>query len=353
MLDLLNKYFDEGLVVKQTHPTLPLTIWNYSLKTQYDNLWDEVTLQARGLVTDENGNVVARPFKKFFNLEEKKFTPSKEFDVYEKMDGSLGIFFYYEGGWVMATRGSFTSDQSVKGYEMMFKYDFASLHKNYTYLFEIIYSENRIVVQYDFEDLVLLGMIETKTGYEVNLYDDNHDDIRLKNLIKNLGFNIVKKYDGIKDYGQLKMGIPFNKEGYVVRFSNGERIKVKGEEYLRLHKIMTNLTTTAVWEVLSNGGSVVSLLNDVPDEFFQKIKTYEGDLKYGFYSISEFCGKMHDWFRYGKYNDVDPEPTKKEFAEFVNKNFDKKLHSVFFAMWDKKNHSKIIWNLIKPEFRKL
>jgi RNA ligase len=160
MLDLLNKYFDEGLVVKQTHPTLPLTIWNYSLKTQYDNLWDEVTLQARGLVTDENGNVVARTFKKFFNLEEKKFTPTSDFDVYEKMDGSLGIFFYYEGGWIMATRGSFTSDQAVKGYEMMFKYDFTSLHKNYTYLFEIIYPENRIVVQYDFEDLVLLGMIE-------------------------------------------------------------------------------------------------------------------------------------------------------------------------------------------------
>jgi RNA ligase len=104
----------------------------------------------RGLVTDDKGNIVARPFKKFFNMEEGKHTPTSDFEVYDKMDGSLGIFFYYEGGWVMATRGSFTSDQAVKGYEMMFKYDFANLHKDYTYLFEIIYDQNRIVVKYPF-----------------------------------------------------------------------------------------------------------------------------------------------------------------------------------------------------------
>jgi RNA ligase len=352
MLEVLEKYHNEGLVYKQVHPTLPLTIWNYSEKVQYESLWDEVTLQSRGLVTDNNGNIVARPFKKFFNIEEQKHTSTSDFEVFEKMDGSLGILFYYDNEWVFATRGSFTSDQSVRGFEMLKTYNYDKLHKNYTYLFEIIYQENRIVCQYDFEDLVLLGMVETKTGHEVNLYDDGQD-ARLKNLISTIGFKVVQRFDKFKDYQYLKQSIPDNKEGYVVKFSNGDRMKIKGEEYLRLHKIMTNLSTTSVWEVLSNGDKMEDLIKDVPDEFYQKIKDYEKNLKYSFYQIREYCGKAHDYFRYGKYGDVYPEPTKKQFAEHLIKNFEPKLRSVMFAMWDKKPYEKIIWKLLKPEFRKL
>ncbi len=76
MLPKLNKYHNDGLLYKQTHPTLPLTIWNYTPAVQYGEKWDEVTLQCRGLVTGTEGDVVARPFKKFFNLEENKHTPS-------------------------------------------------------------------------------------------------------------------------------------------------------------------------------------------------------------------------------------------------------------------------------------
>jgi RNA ligase len=43
------------------------------------------------------------------------------------MDGSLGILFNYKGEWVLATRGSFTSDQSVKGTELLQKYDYNRL----------------------------------------------------------------------------------------------------------------------------------------------------------------------------------------------------------------------------------
>ena len=353
MLETLEKYHREGLLYKQVHPSLPLTIWNYTEKVQYEGLWDDITLMSRGLVTDYKGNIVARPFKKFFNLEEGKHTPTEKFDVYEKMDGSLGIFFYYNGGWVMATRGSFTSDQAVKGYEMMFKYDFASLHNDYTYLFEIIYKSNRIVVDYDFEDVVLLGMVNTKTGYEVDLHS-NDVDVRLKNIVSNVGLKVVKKYDGISDYHTLKSMVKNNEEGFVVRFSNGNRMKIKGEEYLRLHKIMTQVSTTSIWEVLSNGDDIDALLKDVPDEFYKKVKSYVGELKYSHFQISEYCGKYHDSYRYGKYGDKEVEPTKKEFAEFVQKNFDKKeLHAVMFAMWDKKDYSSIIWKLIRPKYEKL
>jgi RNA ligase len=140
-LNILNHYIEKGLVVKQDHPTLPLSIYNYSRTCQYDKLWDEVTLDCRGLVLDSEGNVVAKPFPKFFNMEElfDSEIPNESFEVYEKMDGSLGIAFYYKGDWIVATRGSFVSEQAVKAIEMLKKYPIEHLDKNNTYLFEIIY----------------------------------------------------------------------------------------------------------------------------------------------------------------------------------------------------------------------
>jgi len=315
MIDVLNKYYEQGLVYKQTHPTLPLTIWNYTEKVQYENLWDEITIQTRGLVTDDKGNIVARPFKKFFNLEEKKHPPTHDFEVFDKMDGSLGILFNYGGEWIMATRGSFTSDQAIKGFELIQKYEYKRLVKGFTYLFEIIYPENRIVVNYDYEDLILLSVIDNKDGYELKIFDDSiHiEGIRLRNLFNNLGFRLVKKYDGIKDYNTLKNMVKDNEEG---------------------------------------GGNFEDLLKDVPDEFYTKIKDYSSSLRYSFYQIREDAGKKFDYFMYGKYNDKEPITDKKEFAMWVLKQ-PQYLQPILFKMFDKKEYSSYIWKLVKPEFRKL
>jgi RNA ligase len=343
MLELLNKYHNDGLLYKQTHPTLPLTIWNYTEKVQYEGLWDEVTLMCRGLVTDSEGTIIARPFRKFFNMEEGKHAPTSEFEVYEKMDGSLGIFFYYEGNPVFATRGSFTSDQAIKGREILNKYNWQyGTYEGYTYLFEIIYPENRVVVNYNgLEELIVLGVIETSTGKECKYSE-----------MENEGFVLVKKYDGIKNYSTLKSLISNDAEGFVVRFSNGDRMKIKGEEYLRLHKIMTNLSTTAIWELVSNGGNIDDILKDVPDEFYKKVKMYVSSLNYGYYQYWNQLGKTYDYFRFGKYGDIEVEPTKKEFAEHI-KDHHPIAKSIMFAMWDDKDYDKIIWKALKPKFEKL
>lgn len=140
-LTILNDYIERGLVEKNLHPTLPITIYNYSRKTQYEGLWDEITIMCRGLILDTEGNIVAKSFPKFFNMEELADSeiPNESFEVFEKMDGSLGIFFNYDGEWFMSTRGSFTSEQAIKGKEMLDKYPIEKLDKNKTYLFEIIY----------------------------------------------------------------------------------------------------------------------------------------------------------------------------------------------------------------------
>ena len=343
MLDILERYHKDGLLYKQTHPTLDLTIWNYSPKVQYERLWDDITMQCRGLVTNSQGKVIARPFKKFFNYEEHKpeEIPNEYFEVYEKMDGSLGILFNYNDEWVLATRGSFTSEQSVKGRKLLEKYDYNRLHTDYTYLFEIIYPENRIVCVYDFEDLVLLGMVHTESGNEVNIHNTNNEDIRLNNMIGNLGFRVVTLY---KTWGEgfdvLKEEISKDREGYVIRFRNGFRMKIKGDEYVRLHRILTNISNRDIWEYLKDGKPMDEILDKVPDEFYNWVKDTVSDLQNKFDEIK---------------NNVELEfkelINKKEFAEKITGNPNK---SFLFKRLDSYSNqlNDMIWDSIYPTYSK-
>ncbi len=331
-LNLLNQYVDKGWVVKQDHPTLPLSIYNYSRGVQYEKLWDPITLNCRGLVLDTDGNIVAKAFPKFFNYEEltEASIPKQTFEVFEKMDGSLGICFYYNGEWHMATRGSFTSEQAIRGKEMLNKYDTSKLNTHYTYLFEIIYKENRIVVDYDFEDLVLLAVIDTETGAEPGLdFVNTHD------------FKVVMRYKTWgEDWETLKKEISKDNEGYVIRFSGGMRMKIKGDEYVRLHRILTNFSTKDIWELLKNGEPLEPFLDRVPDEFDAWVKEVVKDLQTEFDTIKN---KIEIEFR----ELID----KKEFADKIADNPNR---SLLFKRLDSYSpqFDEMIWKLLKPKYEK-
>lgn len=296
-----------GLVSEQKHPTADLYIYNYTPVCQFSRMWDEVTLACRGLIVDGVGNIIARPFPKFFNLEEHtEPLPKEPFSVAEKMDGSLGIMYpdstnMNKNGqpqYRIATRGSFTSDQAIVGTQMLNKYIDKHGHNwidpRYTYLFEIIYPNNRVVVDYgDAKRLVLLACINTETGAE-DLPAPNYTDI-------------VASYDmpdltDPADLHKLKLDkTSANREGVVVRFASGLRVKLKFAEYVRLHRILTQTSSKVVWEIIAveamilhdglsdkdigyflqldinkvatirskNGAGIKALLANVPDEFYK------------------------------------------------------------------------------------
>jgi RNA ligase len=349
MLPILLKYYEDGLLHKQIHPTKDLTIWNYSPKVQYERLWDEITIQCRGLVTNSKGEIVARPFKKFFNYEEHKpeDIPNEEYVVYEKMDGSLGILFNYENEWILATRGSFTSPQAIKGKEILDRHDISAWRKDNTYLFEIIYPENRIVVDYGNEEkLVVLGGVHTETGYEI-------PDSSLF-WTQDSGFEVVTTYKTWGEgYDLLKEEISKDKEGYVIRFKSGFRMKIKGEEYKRLHKILTNFSSKDIWELMKEGKPMDEFLDRVPDEFYKWVKQQVSSFEYGMYNISNHCGKVVDYFKYGKYNDKEVTPSKKDFALHLEKcDVESYYRPIMFAMWDGKPYEHIIWRIMKPKYEK-
>jgi RNA ligase len=327
------------LLLKQTHPKFDLTIWNYSPKVQYERLWDDITMMCRGLVTNSKGDIVARPFKKFFNYEEHKpeDIPNEFFEVYEKMDGSLGILFQYEGVWILATRGSFTSPQALKGIGLLQKYKYKYLPSDCTYLFEIIYPENRIVVDYKGEEkLVLLASIQTNTGEEYDINNENYED---------LGFEIVMKYKTWGEgYDLLKEEISKDKEGYVIRFKNGFRMKIKGDEYCRLHKLLTGISSRDIWEYLKENKSLDEILDKVPDEFYDWVKDTKKNLLDLFKNIEEKSQKDFEKIT-NRCNIADRKCFAAEALKCDNP-------SILFSMLDNKDYRNTIWKIIYPTYSK-
>jgi RNA ligase len=298
-------------------------------------MWDDITLNCRGLVLDTEGNVIAKPFPKFFNYEEHKpeDIPNEYFEVYEKMDGSLGIFFYYGGEWHMATRGSFTSEQAIKGMEIAKRYNYDKICvPGYTYLFEIIYPDNRIVVDYGKEErLVLLGVMNRR-GEEFP-YEEMVDE----------GWDIVMKYKTWgEDWETLKKEISKDNEGYVIRFSGGMRMKIKGDEYVRLHRILTNFSTKDIWELLRNNEQLEPFLERVPDEFDAWVKEVVRDLIVRYENIEK---DYYEIYTNLKAQNLD----RREFA-------DKATHyrhsNILFSMLDGKSYKDSIWKLLKPKYEK-
>lgn len=354
-LNILNDYVERGLLEKNSHPTLPLDIYNYSRECQFSQLWDEITLNMRGTVLDREGNVIARTFPKFFNLEElnQEDIPNEPFSVYSKMDGSLGILFHYADQWHLATKGSFVSDQAIKGREMLEKCNYQNLATELTYLFEIIYKENRVVVDYDFEGLILLAIIDNKDGYEYDLYSQESllMGLKLSDILKELGFTIVKKYDGIQDYKKLKEIIKDNEEGFVIRFEfSGFRMKIKGNEYVRLHRLLTNFSNVDIWDLLKDGRDLGDFLDRVPDEFDLWVRDIIDELRAKYAFIEKSAYELYDDF-FMKRPGFPKDAGKKEFALWAREQ-EKHLQGILFSIYDGKNYSDSIWKQIRPKYQK-
>lgn len=337
--ELLRKLLAEEYVMVQKHPNADLWIYNYSRKTQFENLWNEITLLTRGLILDADMNIISRPFLKFFNYEQLKpeEIPVLPFDVYEKMDGSLGISYWLNGKPYIASRGSFASDQANHANEVLYaryQHTFDKLNKGATYLFEIIFPANRIVCDYgDKDDLVLLAVIDNATGKDLPLED--------------IGFEIVKRYDGVNDFTTLRNDNDMIREGYIVKFSNDFRMKMKYAEYCRLHSVVTGVSNVTVWEYLSQDKPFDELLERTPDEFDAFVRSTAEMLN------SKFTDIQADHLKFmNDHQIVSPKfNTRKEQAQVIlaAKGYNTKI---LFEMLDGKDYSNSIWKMIRPKWCK-
>ncbi len=334
----LDREIAEGYVRSNEHPDdNEMWILNYTEKAAYEGHWNNVTLNCRGLIIGPFCDILARPFPKFFNYGQVG-CPEIDLDepaiVSDKMDGSLGILYREKqsGKYAIATRGSFTSDQAIKATEILHtKYaDFKPV-PGWTYLFEIVYPENRIVCDYaGMEDLVFLSGVNIHTGESFDSCDAQH----------------VWHWNGPKteifEYQTMREALAAKprpgKEGFVVHLLDSDvRVKIKQEDYIRLHRIVTGLNARSVWQAMVDG-TVDELIEQVPDEFHGFVRGVQESI-----DLSVRTKWANVWNEYVRIESISS--TRKEFASEAVKS---PYKSELFLLLDGKNALQYILEKSKP-----
>lgn len=321
------------LISEREHPSAPLRILNYTKSAQFEGVWHETVRTCRGLILDADGRLVARPFRKFFNLGERGATaPDGPFEVWEKYDGSLGVLYWVDGRPAIASRGSFLSDQALAGTSMLedlYRDTWGRLDPGETYLFEIIYPENRIVVDYGARrELRLLSIVDTASGAE------RHPD-------PSIGFPIAEMVGEGRigdDPSEWLARVADNREGFVLFWRDlGERLKVKGDEYRRLHRLVTGFTLKHIWESLRDGAELMSVAEQATPEMRAWLEGQVATLGAAYDAVEAACRAAMAGV---------PDGGRKEQAEYIK---GQRYPHILFGMLDGKDWQGGIWKLVRPE----
>jgi RNA ligase len=259
---------------KCVDPATSRVLYCYTNHCVFENAWDEFSLLARGLILHPGERrVVATPFPKFFNVGERgRPIPDLPFETFEKLDGSLAIIHHHDGRWRAATKGAFFSTQAQWVEARLAMQDTAPLQPGTTYLAEAIYPENRIVIHYPEEALVMLAAYR-EDGAEMS-FDE------LQETAAALGWRTAGRhsYTSFADLVTDAKALPATSEGFVIRFSDGLRLKLKGEEYRRIHALISHCTPLAMWEAMMAGDDMQAIRRDLPEEFYEDFDAIVGIL---------------------------------------------------------------------------
>lgn len=299
-----------------------------------DPNWDEITHMARGIIVNAStGEIVSKAFNKFFNYDPQfhKLDITKDSYILEKLDGSMGITYRSVDGndIFMATKNSFISEMAVFGNDWLKRIgakDF--FDPKITYLFEIIYPENRIVIDYgDRKECVLIGMVETATGNELSYKE-------VLSFAKKHNISIPKKFE-FKNFSEImKMcdKLPWNEEGFVVNVPTKEglcKFKLKGEEYKIVHHTAFNTGTRAIWKMVRDGIDIETAIEFLPDDLKkEKIQVYDEILS----DRKAIVDEAYDYFK----QIYCPNINRAKFAELAKYDEFKKYRRLLFLMLDDK-----------------
>lgn len=340
--DELSTMLEEGFIRDTTSADGRYSILNYTEKAQYDAVWNPSTLACRGLIIDKGGFVVARPLPKFFNLSEHERESVPDLDtsgpvvVTDKLDGSLGILYRHGDELRIATRGAFESDQAKHATAVLNdRYEDFEPMPGWTHLFEIIYPQNRIVVDYgDVDDLFLLGAVHVATG---RFQPAEFNNQWWGPKVERFAYESITEAIAAPDRP--------GREGLVVWFcDSNQRVKLKQEEYILLHRLITGLNERTIWELCAAGTPLDEILMPLPEEFHEWATEVHDRL------TDAYDHLMVETVRLAREASAlhDPKSDRKAFAQYVIANAGPN-GSFVFAHVDGKDCTAKAWASLKPE----
>ena len=262
-------YADQEITINNT--TYVIRSFTYRLAT-YEDFKLPFAKESRGTTfytekgkeDSEDWNLFCRSYKKFFNLGEgiplhEYISKHEPIECYEKMDGSLILFGQIDGKIIAKSKTSINSDQAKMAQKMIdndaglywiVKNDIAN---GFTPVFELVGPNNIIVLRYDEDRLVHLGVVDNDTGREHPITGDGIKAPRLYHY----------SWDELLE---IKETSKPDIEGFVVLTTNNEFVKVKVNSYVNLHKLKDTVNNIkALAEIILNEG-VDDLIGSFQDD---------------------------------------------------------------------------------------
>lgn len=261
------------------HPTKPLIGLNYTqvahnVLFRFPEGWTLPLRLCRGIIFDREGNLAAKPFPKFFNfgeMGESSRLPDEPFDATQKYDGHLGIVFKYRGKFFVTTRGDFKSRTSVLAAKMLRQYVKENnwrkvFPEGMTVLAEVIHPETRVHIAYRRRGFVLIGAYRN-----AELKDLNYEELKI--LGRQLNLPVTERWRGnsLDDLRKLMADLSVRgKEGYVVRFQCGLRIKFKFASYI--NKMVEGKISYQYLMRRVMNGNLEKMIGNLPEEVLMRTR---------------------------------------------------------------------------------
>jgi RNA ligase len=315
-----------------------------------DTPLDAIRRECRGILFYPDGRIMSRRLHKFFNVNERDETAAHLIDlgrphvILEKLDGSMITPVFTEAGVRWGTKMGLTdvgmgAEVFVAQHPQYQELALQCLEGGQTPIFEWCTRKQRIVVDYPDDRLVLIAIRDNITGeYMAYPY--------LQFIGEQYGIEVVKAYAGTTENMQHLIdetrgaeGI----EGWIIRFDDGQMLKVKGEWYVRIHKAKDALVHEKnVVEMLVNE-AVDDVKGFLLDEDRKRVEAFETDFWIG---IADTVRKYEDYFQALQAINMDRKTWAIEHMPAVQKQ-NPFTPAVVFGMFDSKDVRKMVLDAVR------
>lgn len=302
-----------------------------------------VLRECRGLTfCAHTGKVLARKFSKFFNVNERPDVQIHLIDwtrphhILTKLDGSMitpvliddELQWHTKMGATDVAVPAATFARQNPAYEAFAR---SLIADGYTPNAEWTSNKQRIVLSYPEDNIVFTAARENRSGEYMP-----YADLRSRGaahgvpVVEALSSTVDDIESFIAEARELK-----DAEGYVIAFTNGERYKVKADDYVRVHRAKDAL--------LLEKNVVAIIVNNQVDDFLALLP--ENDRA----ALTQFQEKVEVGLaRSGdeiasNVADIKSRMTKKEFALTLAKNYPRTA-SFIFSVWDGQNAADVLRN---------
>lgn len=330
----------EEFVVKYDHDN-GMAIINYlvAFEDTFPPVIDRRTAllrECRGITFDiKTGQVISRKYSKFFNLGEKPETQGAVLDftkkhwILQKLDGSMITPVAVKGQVRFCTKMGLTSVAEPVDVWALKNPNYVAfcqfiLAAGMTPIFEWCSRQQRIVIDYPVDRLVLTAVRDNISGeymsYEAMLDIAGQYSVE---VVSQLPGSVENLEHFMAQVADLK-----GEEGYVIRFEDGHMVKVKGAEYIQLHKALDNLRfeKDVIAYIVQNKLDDIKAL--LPQDLVDRADKFAHNL---YKNLHETAERLW-WQAQAAYDNFNG--GKKRFAVEVVAKEPENVRSILFRAWD-------------------